>query len=272
MNRYSQLYIERGKPQPDSKRARTRIAAYFADAPGLDTNNNNLAGMVRRELGVQIPTGYDGYVFSRFFADAEIRDVLDTVTFIYLVTRQQGTQKAADGWLVFVERVFREENLAYTVDQTTGVVQPFVDGEFQVNRAATLEALGHPRFGEALRDFEAAYRHLRSGEGKGAIRTMFPAVETAAKVLFPGKLARLMPNEVDGHLVPRLLEKYAGNQPAIGAGRRLLAGMKEWINAAQLYRHGQEQQTLAEPPQDFVVAHLSAGATYLRWMIELCSP
>jgi hypothetical protein len=45
--------------------------------------------------------------------------------------------------------------------------------------------------------------------------------------------------------------------------------MEEWINAAQLYRHGQEQQEPAEPPMDFVIAHLSAGATYLRWMIEL---
>jgi hypothetical protein len=47
--------------------------------------------------------------------------------------------------------------------------------------------------------------------------------------------------------------------------------MKNWINAAQLYRHGQEQQEAAEPPIDFVIAHLSAGATYLRWMIELCA-
>jgi hypothetical protein len=65
--------------------------------------------------------------------------------------------------------------------------------------------------------------------------------------------------------------RYAGNQPAIDASKQLLAGMKAWINAAQPYRHGQEQQEPAEPPIDFVIAHLSAGATYLRWMIELCS-
>jgi len=99
---------------------------------------------------------------------------------------------------------------------------------------------------------------------------MFPAVETAAKVLFPGAFARLMPNEVDRYLAPRLREKYGGNQPAIDAGLRLLASMKEWINAAQPYRHGQEQQEVAEPPFDFVIAHLSSGAAYLRWMIELC--
>src|ERR1700736_2047978 len=66
-------------------------------------------------------------------------------------------------------------------------------------------------------------------------------------------------------------QRYAGNQPAIAAGRLLLDGMKDWINASQLYRHGQDQQEPADPPKDFVIAHLSAGATYLRWMIELCS-
>ena len=100
---------------------------------------------------------------------------------------------------------------------------------------------------------------------------MFPAVEVAARVLFPGAFSRLMPNEVDRHLRPCLERRYAGNDPAINAGRLLLDGMKDWINAAQLYRHGQEQQEPAEPPMDFVIAHLSAGATYLRWMIEICS-
>ena len=83
---------------------------------------------------------------------------------------------------------------------------------------------------------------------------MFPAVETAAKVLFPGAFSRLMPNEVDKHLKRLVLEASAlGNQPAIDAGRLLLDGMKNWINASQPYRHGQEQQEPAEPHQlDFV--------------------
>jgi hypothetical protein len=100
------------------------------------------------------------------------------------------------------------------------------------------------------------------------MRMMFPAVEVAAKVLFPGAFSRLMPNEVDKYLRPRLHQRYPNNDPAINAGRLLLQGMQEWIKAAQLYRHGQEQQ---EPPEDFVIAHLSTGASYLRWMIELCS-
>jgi hypothetical protein len=59
-----------------------------------------------------------------------------------------------------------------------------------VNQASALEVLSDSRFGEARTDFEAAYRILRGGNGKEAIRMMFPAVEVAAKVLslarFPG--------------------------------------------------------------------------------------
>jgi len=52
---------------------------------------------------------------------------------------------------------------------------------------------------------------------------MFPAVEAAAKVLVPGAIARLMPNEVGRHLRPLIEARYAGNQPAIDAGKQLLA-------------------------------------------------
>jgi hypothetical protein len=163
-----------------------------------------------------------------------------------------------------------EENMAYRV-RKDAIVCPYVDMEFEINQASALEALSDPRFGEARKDFESAYRHLRDGNGKEALRMMFPAVEVAAKVLFSGKFAGLAANGVDKHIRPVLDRRYNGNQPAIDAGRLLLSGMKNWINAAQPYRHGQERQEPAEPPVDFVVAHLSTGATYLRWVIELCS-
>jgi hypothetical protein len=201
---------------------------------------------------------------TEFFNTAEIRDILDVCTIISKILAQKRT------WTDFVVRVFHEENLACRINQD-GIVHPFIDEEFEVVRSAALDALNEARFGEARGDFEAAFRHLRNGkaEGKAAIRSMFPAVETAAKVLFPGDMARLMPNEV-GHLIePRLRNLYAGNQPAIDAGVQLLAGFKAWIIASQLYRHGQEQEEPADPPLNFVISYLSAGANYLRWMIEL---
>jgi len=164
--------------------------------------------------------------------------------------------------------VFLEENMSYRLGDND-IVRPFVDEEFQRNRTAAFAALDDARFGEARDGFEDAFRHLRNGEGKQAIRMMFPAVETAFKVLFPGRFSALDVSGIDSALRPQLHAKCRGNQPAIDSGRQLLEAFKRWIIASQPYRHGQEVQEPAEPPQELVVAHLSAGATFLRWMIEL---
>src|SRR5205814_2274112 len=114
----------------------------------------------------------------------KIGDFLDGITVIVETLAANGRRQFIDRWLAFVGRVFQEENLSYRIDPK-GSVHPLVDAEFEVNRNATLEALNETRFGEACGDFEAAFRHLRNGEGKAAIRSMFPSVESAAKVLFP---------------------------------------------------------------------------------------
>ena len=193
-----------------------------------------------------------------------MRDVLDVITVIHINQDIYFGQN----WLGFVVVVMNEENMAYRVDDR-GIVHPFIDVEFEANRAAALEVLASTQFGEARTDFESAFRYLRNAEGKSAIRSMFPAVEVAAKVLFPGVLSRLMPNDLDRLLKPKIQTRYAGNEPAIDAALQLLEGFKKWINASQPYRHGQEVQEPVEPPQDFLIAHMSTGAAYLRWMIEL---
>jgi hypothetical protein len=265
VTRYSQLYIERGLPQADSTRARIRLHGVFDREVGGEALKSGAWSKIRQVIGVEV-TSWD-----HFFLHAEVRDLLDAVTEIanvLSVHRRSGSRP--EHWLAAANRIFQEENLAYRVGED-GIVHPFVDEEFEVNRASALEVLNDPRFGEVRTDFEAAHRHLRDGNGKEALRMMFPAVEVAAKVLFPGKFAGLGANEVDKYLRPILERRNAGNQPAMDAGRLLLGGMKSWINAAQLYRHGQEMEHAAEPPIDFVIAHLSVGASYLRWMIELCS-
>ena len=172
-------------------------------------------------------------------------------------------------WIQLVDEI-REENLTYRVGND-GIVRPHIDEEFDGNQSSALLALDDEKFAEARDDFEKAFRHLRNGEGKQALRMMFPAVEVAAKVLFPGKFSRLMPNELDSTLRPLLDARYADNEPARDASRQLLEAFKKWINSSHLYRHGQEVQASAEPPQELVVLHLSLGASFLRWMIETVS-
>lgn len=268
MSRFSQLYIERGVRETDSARARRRLASWWGESSWIHIIHRNL----QNELGYVFNPGATYQVAIReFFEQSTIRDLFDGITIIYEMMATTGATDLrilADPWLKFVTRVLEEENLSYRIDDA-GVIHPFVDQEYEANQNAALEALSDQRFGEARGDFEAAYRHLRNGDRKAALRSMFPAVETAVKVLCPGAMARLMPNEVDHHFLPKLRQVYAGNQPAIDAGTQLLQGMKNWITAAQPYRHGQEVAEPAEPPPEFVVAFLSVGAGYLRWLIEL---
>jgi hypothetical protein len=260
---------------PDSQRARLRLCSVFKKLSSVDTRDK-VGDIVLEEQGfpLRINISYTdgkGYDFDDFFQTAPIRDVLDVIAVIFEAFLAASCAPNLHVlWISAAERIFNEEHMSYRVD-AGGVVHPFVDVEFETNRASAIEALNSQQFGEASAGVEAAFRHLRDGHGREALRMMFPAVEVAAKVLFPRAFARLMPNEVDRHIVPRMQTRYADKQPAIDASKQLLEGMKAWIKAAQPYRHGQEQKEPAEPPIDFVVAHLSAGATYLRWMIELCS-
>jgi hypothetical protein len=269
MSRYSQLYIERGARIGDSQRARRRLAYRLNDLDQALCKRIRQALM--SELGVTRTNAITAIeTLRKILIESELVDFLDAITIIFNVLNEGRSDVLSRDWCNFARRVFEEENLNYKIDDRC-IVNPFVDAEFQANRAAALEALSDQRFGEARTGFEDAFRHLRNGEAKAAIRSLFASVETAARVLLPGAMSRLGPSEVDRKFLPLIRTKYAGNQPAINAAERLLAGMKEWINAAQQYRHGQEVEEPAEPPQEFVVAFLSSGATYLRWMIEFAS-
>jgi hypothetical protein len=269
MSRYSQLYIERGKPAQDSERFRRRLCLF------VERELSESAGKIVAEIewtGAVVPSlpsvyGPSAYANLRsYFEKATVPDLLDAITIVLQVLRPPNPKGTK--WQEYVERVFREENLTYRLG-SDGIVHPHIDQEFEANRAAAIETLNSPKFNETKHGFNEAFRHLRNGEGRQAVRMMFPAVETAARVLFPGEFQSFDVNQVARHLQPRLEAKYAGNEPALKAGRQMLEGLKKWITASHNYRHGQEVESLAHPPQDLVVAYVSTGAAFLRWMIEL---
>ncbi|MES2711604.1 MAG: hypothetical protein V4653_08485 [Pseudomonadota bacterium] len=268
MSRYSQLYIDRGKSGQDSARFRKRLGAYAQNIIPFDKRYIFIDALTSR-LGISLPYNPNtGVRIATFFDKSELRDVLDAITLVSDVLLSTGYKMQNLQWKNTISAVISEENLAYRLDESC-IVHPLVDLEFERNRYATVEALSDVRFGEARSDFDAAFGHLRTGQGKQAIRMMFPAVETAAKVLHPGAFARLGPVEVDRYFGAHIQRKYEGNEPAITSGRRMLFLFKEWINASQPYRHGQEVEDAAEPPVELVVMHLSTGAALLRWMIDL---
>jgi hypothetical protein len=81
-----------------------------------------------------------------FFKECDVHDLVDTVTVIYGYLHRNDdflSKKSAEdynpyeAWRYEVDRIFREEHLAYRLDGDAGV-HPLVDTEFEVNRASAL--------------------------------------------------------------------------------------------------------------------------------------
>jgi len=165
MSRYSQLYIERGNRLPDSQRMRVRLGAFADNRLNFD-DRAAIAKQITETLGVDVPhLAIYGPHLHKFLQIADLRDALDAITILGRTFGAGGKHPIARDWWRHVRAVFVEEHLQYRLDDT-GIVHPFIDAEFEANRSATLEALSDARLGEARADFEAAFRHLRDGEGK----------------------------------------------------------------------------------------------------------
>lgn len=263
---FSRSYLDRGKPLRDSDRLRRRLLAYFQNM--LEEHWADLS------LALEVNSGADMNDFSnapRFFLRAEIRDILDAITYVYRIAC--GTFEAEDGarWLTFVRGAFAVENVGYRVDDHGGV-HLLVDGEFERSRVATITALGRPRYRAVLKEFEEAHRALDRdpADGKASIRLSFEAVEILFKLLCgAAKPARLGKSESRDHLVPIVRRLYPGDQTAQRAAIKLCGGFGEWIEAAHFYRHGQGIEEPMPPPLDLAIALVSSGADWLRWLADI---
>ena len=154
--RFSQLYLERGAPGQDSVRMRRRIAALVRNF-----KPDGLMDVIETELGIDVPVSYDHIGWEDFFADAELRDVLDTVTLVAACMRNNDRKRGyhsgdAVRSVRAVGDIFTEENLHYEVDDQGGV-HLSVDQEFERNRASTLAGLGAPRYVNVAQNFEASH-------------------------------------------------------------------------------------------------------------------
>ena len=270
--RFSHVYLGRGEPTQDSVRFRRRLIAFIYQYKALNLARGRIAEVIHRELGVDIPSRLNhGSDFRDFFDHAEIRDVLDSITVIWTELYSMGLSTAADEWRDFVQRAINEENLGYRLDEKSGV-HYLVDEEFERNRLATVQHLDNPRYGAVRAEFESAYEKLSQvpPDTKEAIRAVFEAMEILTKLMIgSNKVTRLGSAAVEKYLKPMLKSAYTDDEVALKAANQFLSGLSDWINAAHVYRHGQEVEEPAEPPVDLAVAMVSSGTAYLRWLVRL---
>ena len=268
--RFSHVYLDRGKPANDSSKMRLRLAALMGGIPDL----KGFAPEVPKELGVAVPTSaYQGY-WPEFFRDCEIEVALDTATiaYRYLVakrTRGMVDLGAGDKFAKEVARIFAEERVAYRIDSRGGV-HPLVDPEFDVNREASIAALRGTRYANVLDAVERAQTSLAEipPDGKGAIRSTFAAAEGLFKLLFP-KEPKLTGEAAKRQLASLVQRIYAPDTAALRATSKLVAGFAEWIDSAHNYRHEQGSEEIAQPPFELAVNLISLGNSFIRWLAEL---
>lgn len=263
---YSELYLRPSALQDDSPRMRTQLAAAF-DAH-IDSNaeeDHEVATLMRRATGADLPSGAYGVYWGRFFERGELRDILDLITCVHRVLRGARREK----WIADVQFVFDRQNMKYTVGED-GAVRLRVDEAFEAGRQSVVAALDFPRYGAAKAAFEAGYRLLSATapDGKHAIRDVFEAVEIVFKLMFP-QASRIGAPELGAHLKPLIEARYAADAPARQSALRLLEQLREWVAAAQFYRHGQGQEEPNQPPIELAVLLMSSGASHLRWLLEL---
>src|SRR3954468_23680065 len=80
--RFTPLYLERGKPTQDSARMRRRLASLIDSIDSFRSDDEYLAARAERELGIAAPWSEHG-AWQDFLAKWDLKDVLDLVTIAY---------------------------------------------------------------------------------------------------------------------------------------------------------------------------------------------
>jgi hypothetical protein len=262
--RFTHLYM-RGEPMQDSKRMRRRLTELVRTLP-LD--NWQYVTFLRAELGLDQPWTTSMRDLVEWIFDLASSDFLDfiTVTYRYL---NNGQATSAARWRSEVDRIFREENVHYGLDERAGVHFRY-DQQFEENRGRAIAALTGSRYRSTLNEFEKGMDALAKAppDGKMAVMHTFRAVEGLFRLMF-ARAPRLGGAEAGQHLEPVLQRIYSGDNVAKNAASKMLNAFKDWIDAAHFYRHEVGQEEPSEPPLGLVILITGQGASFLRWLAEL---
>lgn len=278
---FSRLYLNKGDPTDDSRRFRRRLAAQMASYHDLllrggeyssgEYFQSTLAERVETRLGVPCWL-YHKSDYAEYLEKWPIRDVLDIFTLVWQTFTYYRRNDRAKYWREFVESAFREENLRYTIDEQGGV-RYWQDEEFERSRAATIAALGTKRYQGAHTAFEKAYKALdhQPPDTRGAVASVFDAVESVFKLACGDRAIKLAKAEVDKHLRPLLHTIYGQDETAHRAADKLANALVDWTDAMHFYRHASGKEHHVAPPTPMCIHLMSTGAAYLRWLVEIDS-
>ncbi len=275
--RYSQIYVEKPSNLSDSPKLRKRISSYYHSYIHYEKIHCRqsekiydviIANLIEQEVGIGIEKTYNGFSVTyhtvKLLLNCSINDFLDCISVIDSVL----TDTTKKDWIEFVERVFREENMPYTLG-SDGVVHLYVDEEFSNSYEATISLLSLDRYEHTKVIYENSYNHLRSDKQntRSAIKDMFESIETLSK-LMDNKIKRLGAKEVNNNLKP-ICDRVISDEDEKDFINLMISGLAEWVNAHHKYRHGQGKEEHTPPSLDSAILSLSVGSAYLRFLMQI---
>lgn len=276
--RFSLVYIDRGDPGKDSERARFRLSKLAKnecpkfDVYGRSSHHNDAAqNLIEYELGIPFRTlSKDGRLIPRwdwFFNRIEITDFLSTITIIanYSNARRNHDAKM---FISEVRRIFREENLAYEIDDLGGV-HPMVDGAFHAVRQAAIVSLNGPRYEATAAMVEEVDRYLLEPHPDyiTAIRSAFGACENLFKLMY--EVPRLDAKTARDKISIDCQSLYSDHPVLLRANAKSLSGFLYWIDSAHFFRHEQGSETPCQPTEEYAILMISQGFAFVRWLASI---
>jgi len=267
--RYSQIYLEKQTRLTDSPKMRKRITSYYKKL-SVDYYSHQISALIETKVGIDVPLKCIDYLNVPFIENllekTEIKDFLDILSIIAFAIDAQRDSEKLKSWIDAIEEVFREEGMAYTIDET-GLVKPYVDEEFSQNYHASLSALENSRYDNARTVFENAHKNLRADrpDTRVAVKDIFESIEIVAKLL-DSKITALGQNEVDKNLW-KVCESIFDDQHEKNFIKSMLSSLAKWVTAHHPYRHGQGKEEYAPLSLESAILSLSTGSSFLRFLI-----
>ena len=277
MKRFSQLYIERGKPGNDSARMRSRLFHLLTEVIG-NSELDKLESLTHKELGIQITKfggGSPHYNFSRLYEKCDMVDLLDTPTIIACclveLTKTHTPYKVRHDSLHKqlineTNRIFREENTVYVCDEQ-GIVHYAPDEEFEKNEASAIKGLESPRYKAAKEHYSNSREFLLNEKFDSAIREVFLAAESLAKLL--SKADKLNAEWCRKDLKKIAIQAFGSNNHAVIMLTQLTEGYSHQIKGYHEFRHAQPTDNNAS--LEIAILAISNFISLIRFLIEIDS-
>ena len=277
--RFTLAYLSQSDPTDDSKTMRYRLGKLFENdkyhpreyssaTRKTRPNDARLRQVLEEEIGQQFATFVEGrasYNWIRYSNKLSLHKLLDAVTIYYRASSEAGRQ---EDFIAQVNRIFREENVAYEVDEAGGV-HPIVDGAYASTKQAAIRGLGEPRYALSLLRVNEVDAALMASPTNyiQAIRAVFGANENLFKMMFG--MPRLDTRSANDQIGRKIQSIYELNPTMQRSGNQILKSFSAWIDAAHYYRHEEGAEEPSQPAEELAIVLISEGMSFVRWLAAI---